>query len=50
MCVYLSIGNGWGVMEYDNVPFYGMAGYKKALALFEQALDDHKFASLTAHN
>ena len=48
MCVYLTIGNGWGVNEIDNKPFYGMSGYHEALALFEKAIDEHKFASLTA--
>ena len=48
MCVYLTIGNGWGANEIDNKPFYGMGGYHEALALFEKAIDKHKFASLTA--
>lgn len=47
MCVYLTIGNGWGANEIDNKPFYGMSGYHEALVLFEKAIDKHKFASLS---
>lgn len=46
MVVYLTIGNGWNVREIDNKPYYGMSGYREALALFEKAIDDHKYASI----
>ena len=50
MCVYLTIGNGCGVMECDEKPFYGLSGYREALKLFEKAIDDKKFAKLSVRN
>lgn len=46
MVVYLTIGNGWGVNEIDSKPYYGITGYREALALFEKAMDDGKYAQL----
>lgn len=48
MCVYLTIGNGWGVNEIDEKPYYGLSGYREALALFEKAMDDGKYAKLVS--
>ena len=46
MVVYLTIGNGWGVNEIDHKPYYGMGGYREEIALFEKAIDYHKYASI----
>ena len=48
MCVYLTIGNGWGVNEIDSKPYYGISGYREALALFEKAIDDGKYADIVS--
>lgn len=46
MCVYLTIGNGWGVNEIEDKPFYGLKGFREATALFEEAIDNGKYAQL----
>lgn len=47
MCVKLTVGNGWGVQEIDNKAYYGFAGYREAIAKFEEAIDKGKFAQIT---